>query len=484
MVRMACVNIPSFSLQLLLHEEPGWMDFPVAVVNEEKPMGIILELNRKAKSAGIGTGMRFSAALAIEPELHAATVDEDIVSKGSAGILSSLLDCSPEVEPFPLNPGVFWINAAGFLKLFTDLDEWAESIQIRLEKEGFISRVSVGFTRFGSYLAAKRAKHPIIFQTIEEETRFARFTPLTLLPMSPRAAHQLKDLGVDTIGAFINLPSGGIRKRFPKDVDHWYRFAAEDGVHPVQPEEVRELYVLTKNFQPEIKNIQTVLIHCKELLDHLITDVMKHNELIHTVSIVVELESGDLMKESVSPSRPTVRPDTLYRLLTLRFNGMKILNPVRGIRLSAERVQQRGNQELLFQTQERRSRKDAAEAFSLIRAELGNNAVQYAYQKNEHLPENQFEWRNANPPFSASHISADAVVKNHLNMVRRIYLTSNDVDNPNHEKRRGGPFRITAAWWENDISRDYYYLQDIQGAYHWGYRDNKSNTWRFQGYVS
>ena len=74
MSRMACVNIPSFALQLLTRKESLWLDHPVAVLTEEKPMGIILEINRRAKDCGVKTGMRFSAALTRAPDLHAAAV--------------------------------------------------------------------------------------------------------------------------------------------------------------------------------------------------------------------------------------------------------------------------------------------------------------------------------------------------------------------------------------------------------------------------
>ena len=90
--------------------------------------------------------------------------------------------------------------------------------------------------------------------------RYARFTPLTLLPMSPKASIKLKDLGVETVGAFIDLPSGGVQKRFPKEVCHWYKFASDLDTHPIQPVEIREEFILSKKFQPEIKSIRPVLL--------------------------------------------------------------------------------------------------------------------------------------------------------------------------------------------------------------------------------
>jgi protein ImuB len=486
MSRMACVNIPSFSLQLLSHREPQWLDHPVAVVTEEKPMGIILEINKNAKERGVQTGMRFSAALTLAPDLHAAAVSEHEIQDGIGTVLKILLDFSPEVEPFELNPGIFWVNAVGFTRLYGDLESWAAQLQETLDVQSFVSRMSIGFSRFGSFLAAKRAKHPIIFQTTEEEMKYARYTPLTLLPMSPKASHQLKDLGIETVGAFIDLPSGGVKKRFSKDVCHWYRFASDHDPNPIQPTELREEFILSKKFQPEIKSIKPVLLHFKTLLDHLLTDVMKHNELVHSLRFTLSLEEGEDLCESVTPSRPTVRPDTLFRLLNLRLSGIKLTSSILMIEISAERVGQKGAQELLFHEEVSRDLAKGAEAFALIRAELGNNAVQYAEIRNEYLPEDRVRWIDAKTPQRARGAAEKADFENSPKLVRRMYRSHKELATlPSRQvKIKAGPVRFDTSWWETGVSRDYYYIEDQKGSLHWVYRNRENNMWGFQGFVS
>ena len=85
--------------------------------------------------------------------------------------------------------------------------------------------------------------------------------------------------------------------------------------------------------------MKPILHHLREMLDHLLTDVMKHNEFVHTLLFTIALEDGSILKESVSPSRPTVRSDTLYRLLVLRVAGLSIHTWITMIGLEAERVE-------------------------------------------------------------------------------------------------------------------------------------------------
>ena len=74
MDRMACVELPAFPLQLLLKRHPGWTGRPVAVVDRDKPQGVILQVNEEARAAGVRTGMRYSAGLSLAHTLHAGEV--------------------------------------------------------------------------------------------------------------------------------------------------------------------------------------------------------------------------------------------------------------------------------------------------------------------------------------------------------------------------------------------------------------------------
>ncbi|MBN1686246.1 MAG: DNA polymerase Y family protein [Spirochaetales bacterium] len=521
MRRTACINIPSFALQLLSLREPLWRDYPLAVVTEEKPSGIVLEINRKAKESGVKTGMRFSAALALAADLHAGTVSTGEINDGVQKTLGILLGYSPEIEPFELCPGVFWVNASGFERLHSGLSSWAEELLNGLKSSGFMARISVGFSRFGSFVAAKRARCPLIFKDPEEEIRFSRYTPLTLLPMPPKASNQLQDLGIKTIGAFLDLPAVGVRKRFREDVCRWYEFASEKVDYPIQPRIPREDFVLTRKFQPEIVSIKPVLLHFRRLLDHLLTDVMKHNELVHTLSFALFLEDGGEVREQVSPSRPTVRPDTLFRLMELRLQAVKIGSNIAKIEISAGRVTVKGSQELLFNDRRARDLAAGAEAFALIRAEFGNDAVQHAEMREEHLPEKRVEWVNSIGPSVARVASAvggatgqtdgahanaagrraigrqgtprradsqaDATATRQL--VRRMYLSCTEIEMSADIKRHrlqniAGPVRYESGWWDGEASRDYYYLKDGTGSVHWAYKNLKNGAWSFQGFVS
>ena len=67
MDRMACIDLPAFPLQLLLRRHPEWREHPAAVVDADKPQGVILWVNEHARSMRIRPGMRYAAGLSLAP---------------------------------------------------------------------------------------------------------------------------------------------------------------------------------------------------------------------------------------------------------------------------------------------------------------------------------------------------------------------------------------------------------------------------------
>ena len=111
MDRMACVDIPLLSLQLLLRQQPAWRQQPTAVVESDKPQGQILFVNKVAREGGIRPGMRYASGLALSRELRAGVISTAEVGKCVETLTEELQRFSPNVEPSDHAPGIFWLDA-------------------------------------------------------------------------------------------------------------------------------------------------------------------------------------------------------------------------------------------------------------------------------------------------------------------------------------------------------------------------------------
>ena len=155
MDRMACVDVPALPLQLLMCRYPAWAAQPAAVVDRDRPQGVVEWVNEPARRAGVLPGMSYAAGLSLAGGLRAAEVSPGDVEAGVAVIVGLLRRFTPGVEPSVAQPGVFWLDASGLQPLFASLVDWARGVRAQLRAAGFRAWVVVGFTRFGTYALAR-----------------------------------------------------------------------------------------------------------------------------------------------------------------------------------------------------------------------------------------------------------------------------------------------------------------------------------------
>src|SRR5688572_6554628 len=89
-VPLACVDLPAFPLQLLLRRHPEWITLPAAVVAEDKPQGLILWVNEKARHFGVLPGLRYAAAFSLAKGLRAGEVAPAEIKKAITSLTHRL----------------------------------------------------------------------------------------------------------------------------------------------------------------------------------------------------------------------------------------------------------------------------------------------------------------------------------------------------------------------------------------------------------
>ena len=202
---MACVDVAAFPLQLLLRDHPDWKDHPAAVVDQDKAQGTILWVNHRARALRILPGMRHGAGLALSRHLRAGVISHAAIEKAVDALVPRLRRFAAEVEPSRDEPGVFWLGASGLSLLHPRLEEWAGLIHGDLDDAGLHNTVAVGFSRFGSYAAAKACDRIVVFHTPEEEHDHVRGVVLERLDFAPKVRDLLARLGIHTLGGFLDL---------------------------------------------------------------------------------------------------------------------------------------------------------------------------------------------------------------------------------------------------------------------------------------
>ncbi|HLF09320.1 MAG TPA: DNA polymerase Y family protein, partial [Dehalococcoidia bacterium] len=306
MDRLACVSLPAFPLQLLLRRHPEWAAHPVAVVAEDRPQGLILWVNEEARRAGVLSGLRYAAGCSLTAELRAGVVPPAEIAEAVATLTERLGRFTPEVEPSPEEPGVFWLSGAGLDRLYASLEEWARAIVTDLGSAGFRATVVVGFTRFGTYAVASAREGTVVFENPAQERAAAQQVRLDRLGLDPNLRDTLSKLGRATVGALLSLPAGGLFERFGSEAYRFHRAASGDLWAPLQPsqaeEPVRQSLILD---QPET-NATRLLFLAKRLLHPLLAALAARGEALAGLTVRLLLDGRGWRDERVCPAAPTL----------------------------------------------------------------------------------------------------------------------------------------------------------------------------------
>ena len=498
MDRMACVELPAFPLQLLLKRHPGWTDRPVAVVDRDKPQGVILWVNEQARAARIRIGMRYSAGLSLAHTLHAGEVPCADIERGVSAIAGRLRRFSPDVEPSRDEPGVFWLNASGLSYLHASLGRWAQEIVLSIRTCGFRAAVAVGFSRFGTYAVTRTltSGEPVaVIRDRAVERRLAGRVPLSRLGIDPGLRDSLHKLGVRTVQAFLRLPCEGIRRRFGPQAQRLHRLAAGDLWAPLQPQRVTEPLAARCDLDDPESDAVRLLFHIKGLLDRLLATARVRHEALAELTLRLRLDRAGVHTERLRPAAPTLDVVQLMNLVRLRLESLALGAGVTEVRVAGRAVATAAEQQGLFIERPRRDRAAAERALARVCAEFGDEAVARALLCEAHLPEARFAWE----PVGTVPLPEPREVACRP-MVRRIHARPLALPpalepdpEPHGRPMRGGeagyvrelagPYLVSGGWWRSAVHREYYFVRMRDGGMLWIYYDRRRRRWRWQGQV-
>jgi protein ImuB len=504
--RLACVDLPAFPLQLLLRRHPDWSGYPAAVVAEDKPQGLVLWVNEKARKFGVLPGLRYAAAFSLATTLRAGEVAPAESEKAVADLTQRLMRFTPEVEPSTEEPGVFWLNGSGLQHLYASPQKWAYAIHQDLRAQALSSNLAIGFTRFGSYAVAKAKEGITIFRDPAEEEEAARKVSLGRLNIEPKFRDALFKLGIKTVGDLLSLPPGGLRERFGKEAHRLYRMAAGDLWTPLEPrppdEPARQKYLLD---DPE-EDTTRLLFLIKQLLHPLLTTLAGRHQALTALWLSLLVDHNGWLKEPLRPAAPTLDAAQILDLVRLRLESLKLAAGVIEIELQAEACAATSEQLRLFTEKPTRDLDAANRALARLRAEFGPEAVVYAKLTDGHLPEARFTWEPLRRIKLPQNVLNDWNDWNHWNgwnsskvLVRRImskpirlaggpYHSHEDgwlILGPKHGTidKLTGPYVFAGGWWNKEIQREYYYAETRGGDLLWLYYDRVRRRWFLQGTV-
>ncbi|MHB8767075.1 MAG: DNA polymerase Y family protein [Deferrisomatales bacterium] len=499
MDRTACVDVPELPLQLLVLRRPEWAGEPVAVVDRDRPQGVVRWAGEEARARGVRPGMRYAAALSLAAGLRAAEVPGAEVADGVGRIAERLRRFAPGVEPCRDEPGVFWLDAGGLGRLFGSARPWARGIRTELAALGLQSRVAVGFTRFGTYAAARAGLGDglALFRGRAGEDAAARGVELGRLGIDPRLRDRLERLGVRTVGQLLALPAAGLGERFGPAARRLHELASGQAWAPLRPEPEAEPLAARLDLDAPEADAERLLFGVKRLLDPLLETLAARRQALAGLELRLALDGpggrGGERVEALRPASPTLDGRQVLNLVHLRLERLDLGAGVTALGLKAEGAPAPAEQLTLFAARPRRDPAAAGRALARVRAELGDGAVVRAVLREGHLPEARFAWEPLERlgPAAPRRVAVRPLVRRIFDRPELLpplgrsdpdgWLLRGEACGPVDEKL--GPYVVSGGWWRKPVHREYHFARTRNGQLFWIYYDRARRRWFLQGEV-
>jgi hypothetical protein len=269
-------------------------------------------------------GLRYAAALSLEPSLHAGEVPAADIHPAIAALTEALRFYTPDVEPSNEEPGIFWLGASGLSLLYPSLRKWASWVGDEVARAGFRAAIVVGFSRFGTYALARSDPRPRadVVDTESEEKVLANLVALNRLGVAPDVRETLAKLGVATLGDFLALPANGIRTRFGEEAHRLHRVASGTLAAPLQPRPAREPVASTVHLDYAEADLERLMAVIDRSIQALVRTLDERGEVLRAIVIQLEFDDHTKTAERLEPASPTLDLSQIIELVRLRLTGV------------------------------------------------------------------------------------------------------------------------------------------------------------------
>lgn len=483
--RFLCLYFPRLAVDRLEREDPRRAAIPFAVVWEERGHLSIAGVNDKAREAGIRPGARLADARALVPALHIALSD----FAADERLKQYLVEWCDRFSPLAAHDGDDGIalDITGCAHLSGGEAALLGKIQAGLGEMKLRVRGAIADTPAAAWALARFGRQAIVSR--EELPGALDALPVRALRIPAEIAIELGRVGLTTIGLMRRIPRDSLAARYGPHVlmrlDQALGLAAES----IAPYRAPAPYRAGRVFAEPIGTTAAVERVALDLLVTLCTRLNKEQRGARRFDLACHRVDGSAAYLEARTSKPSRSVTHLMRLFSEKMNTLDAGFGIEAVTLRAADVSAAAPVQMTLPECGESAGDDAPldELLDRIGARLGFDCVCRFRIRQSLLPESSTEL----VPVTGA-VTPDATWPAHrLRPVRLIeppapieiaeiipgkWPVQIRVGRRLHRiVRAEGPERLTPEWWRerpaNWSARDYYRIEDEQGARFWIFRE-------------
>jgi protein ImuB len=458
---------------------------------------IIKAASTAAEAKGIYTNMVVADCRAILPELQ---VFDDKPGRAEK-LLNALAEWCLRYTPIAAVdlPDGLILDVSGCAHLWGGEGPYLKDILTKLRGYGYDTRAVMADT-IGTAWALSRYGKSTIVETGKHVDALLPLSPAALR-LEPALVQKLEKLGFYQIQSFIKMPRNALRRRFGQvllsrlDQALGQEMEVIVPIRPIEPYQER-----LPSFEP-IRTAPGIEIALRKLLEQLCKRFIKEGKGLRTCIFKAYRIDNMIQQIAISTIRPSRNVDHLFKLFEIKI---PTIEPALGIELfilEAPTVEDVSiTQDVLWNTASKDDDTGIAELLDRLAGKVGLHAI-HRYLPAEHY------WPERSIKLAAS-LQEKPLTEWRIDMPRPVHLLSKpepiEVTVPipdyppmlfhykgklHNVKKADGPERIEQEWWlEKGLYRDYYCVEDEDGARYWlfrlGHYDSDEPKWFIHGFFA
>lgn len=392
------------------------------------------------------------------------------------------------------------LDITGCARHFGGEQKLAETLQTRLQQQGFHTRIGVTETFGGAWAMTHYGPqgHAICIVPDGELESQLRSLPASALRLTSDTLDRLRQVGLRTVGQLLALPRSSLPARFGPEL--LLRIDQALGTAPelITPERRPEILRETWETEEPFSDPSLLERLAGDLLDRMLSTLQDRRFGIRRLVWELEEEERKITTRSLELLQPSMDRSHLLMLLSLQWESLTLTAGIQRISLKAEQIEPLTvRRQTLWELETGESSPSVRTLIETLSNRLGRDAVLRPYLRSDPQPEHAFGYE----PLVETVRKVDRLRltagKTQPVLTRPLWL-KRDVPavEVTVEHRRGppvqidwqrrqwtvrhtwGPERITTGWWRSQmVRRDYFQVEIEDGRRLWLFRDLATEKW-------
>jgi protein ImuB len=457
---------------------------PLVTVRIEGARRLISAVDQAAHALGLRPDQTIAHAQAMVPNLHVvdATPEEDEASLNE--LARWCIGYSPVAAPDP--PDGVWIDIAGAAHLFGGEEQLVTHLVKRLVAQGIQAAACVADAPGTAWAVARYGKQ--IVAPPGRSVEAVASLPVAALRLPQVTIAALHRLGIERIGQLAAMPRAPMVRRFGKEVALRLDQAFGHAFEPLNPLVPKETPVQRVSFAEPIGGIEDLKGVVRRLADRLCRDLERGALGARRLDLIFERVDRRSAALRIGTAKATREAGHLAKLFDERLQTIDPGFGIEAAMLVASKVEPLSEKQVEAKgwAGDHAPDVDLSRLVDRLGARLGPKRVYRLAPVESRVPERTMKRVPALAPMTG--VAWPEVLPRPTRLLEPPEPVTATALLPDHPPaffvwrrvrhrvvRADGPERITGEWWkcesERSSLRDYYRVENEQGARFWLFRD-------------